>query len=390
MHPAPFWSRVYSEGEKMTTELKKYVKEVGRKELVRIMEHAGFKASLMRAERLTGDGLHGLPPGEKIEVFPIASLPGCPDGWVREAGTYVVPVDADWGLWFDWTMNDALNHAIIPSVKGMNPITGRKIEGFDLEEYADKCPIHGCALTHGNLCSECGYEWPPQNYVCAPNKLWFDGFRQPDGSVRQFFFTDEVERDIASAAIGKENTVPAFGFACYKPKSPRTPPNNSMMRGVVLDGGIDMDMNNIWTTFEDSQPAIFTTSSMHEGPRYQINTGAYGSSLSKKPTFPMSSYTKGKKSSQLAKSTMLRSKSIKEKSVSKLKKTKAVSVGGGARINQSLQKDSLGLDGWLEKPSAVIRLYFCFEKQFRQIVKDGGVRELKRNPEGYLDGLKVG
>ena len=91
-------------------------------------------------------------------------------------------------------------------------------------------------------------------------------------------------------------------------------------------------------------------------------------------------------------SKMSRSKSIKvgAKSASKPKKTKSVSVGGGARINQSLQKDNLGLDGWLEKPSAVIRLYFCFEKQFRQIVKDGGVADLKRNPEGYLDGLPVG
>ena len=385
----------------MITELKEYVKTVSGKESVRVMEHAGFKASLMRAKRLTGDRLHGLPIGERIQVLPIAALPGCPDGWVREAGTYVVPVDTNWGLWFDWTMNDPLDCAIIPSVKGMNPITGRKIEGFNLEEYADKCPIHGCALTHGNLCSECGYELPLQNYVSSPNILWLDGFRQPDGSVRQFFFTDEEERDIASAVIGKENTVPAFGFAFFRPKSPRTPPNNSIMRGVCLDG---MDMDNSWVSgnsstygYSSNVTLNFSTQELRGdcddfcSGSYK-KSGLYQSSLNENPIFPM---PKGKKSSQLTKSMMSRSKSIKVgtrnlKSASKPEKTKTVSVGGGARINQSLKKDSLGLDGWLEKPSAVIRLYFCFEKQFRQIVKDGGVADLKRNPEGYLDGLPVG
>ena len=81
-----------------------FIKEAN-KSAVTVMEHAGFKARIMKARRLTGEGVHGLPSGSPIDVFPIASLPGCPEGWVKEAGTYVCPVSSDWGLWFDWTLN---------------------------------------------------------------------------------------------------------------------------------------------------------------------------------------------------------------------------------------------------------------------------------------------
>jgi len=380
----------------------KEFKEYGLHKMV-VNDHV---ARIMIAERLKGDKVFDLPPGRMATVFPVDCLPGSPKEWIKGSGSYVVPIESDFGIWFDWKTGDYtqdLNTAIIPSIKGMNPITGRKIDSLRLEEYSHKCPIHNKDFSHSRFCTECGYEWPPQNYVTKDSgEIWLDGFRQPDGSVRQFFFTDEEERDIASAVIGKQNTVPAFGFAFYRPKNPRTPPNNSVMRGVCLDGGMD----NSWldgdlSTYCDTSSVSFNSSTQGYTDEFTMEdscggsykkSGPYQSSLNKKPTFPM---PKGKKSSQLTKSMMSRSKSIKVgarnlKSVSKPKKTKTVSVGGGARINQSLKKDSLGLDGWLEKPSAVIRLYFCFEKQFRQIVKDGGVADLKRNPEGYLDGLPVG
>jgi hypothetical protein len=66
-----------------------------------------------------------------------------------------------------------------------------------------------------------------------------------------------------------------------------------------------------------------------------------------------------------------------------------VSIGAGARLHQELVRDSLGLDGWKPEPEAIIRLYFCFEEQFRAIVA-GGIRDLKGEQEGYLKGLPVG
>jgi hypothetical protein len=69
--------------------------------------------------------------------------------------------------------------------------------------------------------------------------------------------------------------------------------------------------------------------------------------------------------------------------------SKSVSVGAGARINQELAKDSLGLEGWKDEPEAIIRLYFVFEEQFHEIVR-GGIKELKGDKEGYLKNLPVG
>ena len=372
------------------------------KSIVREMECGGFKASLMRAERLQGDCLHGLPPGSKVEVFPIAALPGCPEGWVRATGTYVCPVDVSWGLWFDWTMNDQYNTAIIPSVKGMNPITGQKIDHIGMEQYRDKCPIHNTDFGHDRYCEKCSYKWPSQNYVCYPDTLWWDGFRSPDGSVRQFFFTEDEKRDIASLVIGKENTVPAFGFVFYRTKVQRniTPPNEP--RGSILVGG------NSWG---------------HEWIK-NIKYGVCGSAAPNNNDYEDSGecmcdiyaaeakaddccvdaekITKDNyKSSPIVSSCSVQHTNSSKKylrSIDREEKTsgnivipkKEVSVGGGARINQSLTVDPLALDGWCEKEAALIRLYFVFEPQFREIVEKGGIKDISGTDTGYLSGLPLG
>jgi len=354
-----------------------YATKVAKKGYVHSMMHAGFQARLMKARRLEDtERVHVLPPGQPIPIFPIAALPGAPKEWVREAGTYVCPVDVGWGLWFDWTMNDSLNTAVIPSVKGMNPITGRKLEGLQLEQFADKCPKHGKPFAHGRHCEECGYEWPPQNYVCAPNTLWWDGFRQPDGTVRQFFFTDEDKRDIANLVIGKENTVPAFGFAFYRPKTPRTPPPK-----ITRYSGISGQSVGGW----DSDYETYDSGSIQVQSLYASNTSAdasksYSSTgLSQK----FGGMIRGLDPSYKAKAR-------KAQTAKSVKRSKSVSVGAGAKIHQDLETDSLGLEGWQDKHSAVIRLYFCFEEQFERIVEQGGVKEFKSDDQGYLKDLPVG
>ena len=370
-----------------------YAQRIAKQGWVMEMEHAGFKAQLMMAERLSdSDRSYGLPPGDPIPVFPIATLPGAPKEWVREAGTYVCPVDVEKGLWFDWTHNDQLNTAVIPSVKGMNPITGQKIENLRLEQYADKCPVHDKPFAHGRLCEECGYEWPPQNYVCAPNTLWWDGWRQSDGTVRQFFFTDEEKRDIASLIIGKENTVPAFGFAFYRPKNPRSYPRQ-VMRGSGFGGqslmgsktcnAISVYSQKIsdksWQPQESSgSPSYDKTAGMASGG-VQCNLGA---GLNDQNQDTLDHYGDDVVGESLF--------ALDELPEPTPRKTKDVAVGAGAKIDQVLEDDSLGLDGWQEKETAAIRLYFCFEKQFAQIVKKGGVKELASNPAGYLDKLPIG
>ena len=170
---------------------------------VSVLGNAGYKASLMAAHRLEPrfrcsscgwriekeqdkskcphcqseeieEDPHGLPQGTPIMAVPIHCLPGAPSGWVRDPGSYVVEVDCEHGLWFDWTMNDSFDVAVVPTVKGMNPITGLKTEDVSMHVYREKCPKHDIPFGHNYYCEECGFHWPAQNYVSHPNTLWWD------------------------------------------------------------------------------------------------------------------------------------------------------------------------------------------------------------------------
>jgi hypothetical protein len=342
-----------------------FAREIAKQGHVLRMEHAGFKAELKKAKRLVDNGSpHNLPDGESIPVYPIAALPGSPDSWSREAGTYVCPVSSNWGLWFDWTMNDDLNTAVLPSVKGMNPISGLKLDGLTLSEFSDRCPIHDEPLSHANFCTKCGYEWPAQNYVSYPNTLWWDGFRQPDGKVRQFFFSEDDNRDVASHVIGKENTVPAFGFGFFKTKSPRIVKNYESCRltiNQINKWGVKVNtLNPVWLSDDDN--VTYTSSFFNHSnePDHLDSESIIGPS-----------------------GNVGLSRGI-------MRSVKSVSVGAGAEIYQSVVRDSLGVSGWNQEPSAIIRLYFCFEEQFKSIVSRGGVLDFKKNNLGFLSGVPVG
>jgi len=338
--------------------------------VMREMRLDGFVAKIMFAERLEGKSTHGLPPGRAAEVVQVDCLPGVPESWVRGRGSYVVPVETGTGIWFDWR-NGAerdMNTAVVPSVKGMNPLTGMPLDGMYLESYVEKCPKHGTRFKGGGrFCEECGWEWPPQGYITYESTMWWDGFRQPDGTVRQFFFTDEDRRDIASALIGKENTVPAFGFAFYCPKNPRTPPPR-MTRGVGWKKSfVPHEVNYVGSSVKYShrQPDVYSQT---------VDMGV--------ASFTAQSLA-GAQDSDLVRTSSISCSTNEKRSAS-------VSIGAGAKIRQGLMVDSLGLEGWQERPSAVIRLYFCFEEEFRKIVKKGGIKEFNCSSEGMLEGLPVG
>lgn len=375
------------------------------------MEHAGYKATLKKARRLVGDRLFGLPSGQDMSVVPIYCLPGCPDNWCREAGTYVVPVNTEYGLWFDWTAND-INTAVIPSVKGMNPITGLKIDSLKMEQYRDKCPKHNIDLSHKGFCSECGHELPPQNYVSVPNILWWDGWRQPDGSVRQFFFTDEDKRDIASLVIGKENTVPAFGFAFFKTKVSRIV-EKVITREIHDTYGFLSEPEKHWSVCDnflaENDTLLADSSNFKKCYTNYSATGCFGKSLGVTgptgktgPTgcsgsddgmsgtmgvAPLADF-KGAESECDFISGMDKPKSIKPMNL-KRSGSKDVSVGAGARIDQRLDTDKTALTEYFPEPQAIIRLYFVFEDQLNDIVEKGGIRKIENN-KAFLENLPVG
>lgn len=376
----------------------------------REMKHGNFSARLMRAPRLKDEKSGKLPPGAPIPVFPVDALPGCPEDWIGGEGSFVCPVDSGWGLWFDWTGNDAMNTAVIASVKGMNPITGQKLDGLKLEKYEGKCPVHDVEFKTGRLCEKCGYRWPAQSYIASPNDLWWDGFRQADGTVRQFFFSADEIRDVASAVIGKKNTVPAFGFAFFEPKTRREPPQTVLWHNQVTLASLGGTTRGIRGFTGPQGVAGSKGASGASGSSLRsANTAYYNQSASERfgssikcscsaspasampdvdslvPDAAMVEESEEKTAGGLviesAINNVLRSKPITAAA--------AVAVGAGAEIDQELKSDPLKIEEWKSEASAVIRLYFVFRPQFEQIIQKG-IKDLKGRKEGYLKGVPVG
>lgn len=383
------------------------------------MSYKGFKAQIMRAERLTGNHVHELPPGSAIDIYPVDVFQEPLSHWITGAGNYVVPVDSDWGLWFDWRLNDSMNTAVLPSIKGMNPITGRRTNGFMLERYSDSCPEHGEKFKDGNFCEKCNFKWPDQNYITYPNTLWWDGFRTTDGKVRQFFFTEELSRSIPELVIGKEDTVPAFGFAFFRPKVARQPTvasTRGFYFGTSSPSG-QMLGSNIGCKYGSSINHVYYSNSSNMAQNSEKKYMCLSSKLFKSSLTMDSCLTEMKTSGDIicsndntpiAVSAGPCAASVEEyrcfdesSDIKKLKqeltvkqrltkkKLSEVGIGAGAEINQSLVVDTLKLDDWQNEPASVMRLYFIFIDQFNEI-KNKGIKNLVGEKEGYLSNLPVG
>lgn len=332
------------------------------------MRYNGYVAKIMEADRLVGDCIHALPPGTSLPVYDVDQFSKHPDSWMTGPGNYVVPVKPNKGLWFDWTANDIHNTAVLPSVKGCNPITGLPTTDLKLVKYT-KCPTHDIEFTNGSYCEKCGYRWPTQNYVTAPNKLWWDGFRADDGSVRQFFFTEDLMRDMPSQLIGEKNTVPAFGFAFYSPKTRRVNPIEkswlSMSKSLNMPSGALYSDNYIANASSIcyAAPVVdLTTDSLFLDKEMSI-----GAPQALADQMGLSSLSRG------------------------IKVNKEVSIGAGAKINQALTPDVHALSTWQDEPDAVMRIYFIFEADFEKWkLASGGLKEFDTNSEGMLIGKIVG
>ena len=342
------------------------------------MKHKNFTAKIMRAQRLTGDYVHSLPPGSPIPVYPVDAFK-CPlSSWVTGAGNYVVPVDPDWGLWFDWRDNDEMNTSVLLSIKGMNPITGQRTNGFGLERYEEKCPIHNEQFKDGLFCEKCNFKWPVQNYVSYPNKLWWDGFRSEDGKVRQFFFTEDLAKSIPELVIGKEDTVPAFGFAFFKTK---------VSRQIQAPIPVSYILNYVPTG------TYVTSSKDYVGQNTTSNYASYRSCgpSSAKARIKSCSMNYSCEDINVTSSKDYRSKSFTDtmNETKKLKLTSEVGVGAGAEIEQDLLVDTLKLSDWEEKPESVMRLFFIFVDQFKEI-ETKGMKDLIGGKNGFMSGFPVG
>jgi hypothetical protein len=377
----------------------------------RVMNINGFFASIMRTGKKSEKSDDKLPPGVPIPVLPVDYLKVRPDNWVGGEGSYICPVDSDWGLWFNYTMNNPSNTAVLPSVKGMNPITGQRVNGYDLQDYQDECPVHKKPFSKGRLCTECDFKWPANNYIAKPNPLYIDGFRMPDGSVRQFYFTEDMAKSVPENVIGKEDTVPAFGFCFYKLKDfkpnweggehikdkfPKDAASNYSGFGAVrgLSGPTGFDSSGI--TMDSCSEVRYGSKSL-ESKRYfsksristdsKINACYFSASSSTVP-YAMSE-------EKTSEGIVIPDQNFYNPELDSLaletpvRRSAEVGIGAGAKIKQDFQKSTKTVEDWEKKPAGIIRIYFVFQEEFERYAT-AGFNNLEGNKEGYLEGIPVG
>jgi len=361
-----------------------------------VMSYKGYKACIMEAERLIGDGIFQLPPGNPLNIYYANQFDAYPEDWVKE-GAFVVPVKPEKGLWFDFRGNNYYNTAILMSVKGCNPITGQQLSGFHLDKYEKRCPVHNCDFIGERYCKECGYKWPDRSYLSG-NPLWWDGW-MTEGVIRQFFFTKDMMRDVATLRIGKKNIVPAFGFAFYSAKKGR-------------EGTNILRSNTKYSTKSSSNisPPSFTTKSASFfskcAPQADLLCSSpivAGQSISdtsyscldevSEKFYSCNSINIIEKSKEKPfHSISDKKRLIKRKSeirVEEVEEKESVSIGAGAKIAQELPLDPDGVDTWKDTPDSVMTIYFMFQKEFDELVSKG-FHDIDKPNKGILEGIPVG
>lgn len=380
------------------------------------MTYKGYSAQVMESERLVGDSIHSLPPGRALDVHQAETFNVYPENWVKK-GAFVIPVKPNKGLWFNFRMNDENNTAVLLTVKGCNPITGLQSSGFHLDKYVDKCPKHGCDFVSERFCPECGYKWPDRSYLSG-TPLWWDGW-VADGAIRQFYFTEEMMRDIATHMIGKENTVPAFGFAFYSPKIPRevyTAMNISTVSSSDIKYGYMKQLvptiNNVYYSSTSSDTLKSFNSSL--STKKNIGRGLLRCKSESAPSCSLDALYSAGAGGQSAETytvgaSMLDAPGLErdrgfppseECSADMVKDypvdqersftpQKEVAVGAGAKIHQELPIDTYPVDSWKDTPDAVMTIYFVFQEEFKNMIA-GGFKDFKDCKEGMLNGLPVG
>jgi hypothetical protein len=317
-----------------------------------------------------------------------------------KASSYFVPATVNRGMWFDFTMNS--NHrydlAIVVSVQGINPVTGKKVTQLNLEQYREKCPVHNIEFRQDRFCPECNYSWPAQNYIATTTgqMLWIDGFRNEKGEVRQYIITEDITRGVAAQVIG-DDRVWAIGFAFYLSKEPRKNP--------VYTRGQDWGMHSLSMADSGEYGADMASIDYDScvsglsGPTGPCGAvGAYGpcGDGSKSLSFNMAS-TQHVNSCSCSKGAMHRKAGggiIRAQSMIAPRTTpapttqqKMLEIGAGARINQEIGVDPNPIDYWQAEPIGLIYANYVDDVMFRQILK-AGQRQVKK--ENALAGLKVG
>jgi hypothetical protein len=324
-------------------------------------------------------GVHSLPPYDVREVYPTDKYPAAPADWPRgdaKSASFFVPVQEGRGMWLDFNPCRSHTHevAVLLSIQGINPLTGAKIEGFGLDQYKTKCPVHACEFQANRHCPECGYAWPAQNYLCTtgtPNgQLWLDGFRAPDGKVRQYVFTAEEARGVAAQIIGDKRSF-NIGIAFYlSNEKKKVQPASPVYRGFPFG-----DVKKSYSHGSVCSADDFYSSGMTEFH----DTMTFSSKLGKARHMVADS----KPEMHVNNAHHL----MEEASVEKVTMEDRLEIAAGAQIRQDVYPDPESIDYWKAEPEGIIYVQYASAADVAKILA-GGVRATKA--DGFMQDIKVG
>jgi len=309
--------------------------------------YAGFNMPVALSESAHAQGLppYAPQPVHKVDEY------NSPDGWMHGSGkasSYFLAVKPGHGMWLDFTANANHKHhvAVLVSIQGINPITGQKQIGFGLQQHRDNCPKHNVAFGQDRYCPECKYKWPPQNYLATTGgqSLWIDGFRNDQGEVRQYVFTEETAKGVAAQIIGAERVF-AIGVAFYLSVAEKPRP-----KYVERGGLLGMGAGGGYESLESfgGGPASFGT-------------------------------TKG-----AAASGVLRSRGMTESAP----RAKQIEVAAGAKIRQEIGLDPENVETfWQKEAAGFLYINYADEETVRHVLSQGK-RDLTAGGEGFLAGVQ--
>ncbi len=367
--------------------------------------------ALKSVERNGVEVAQSLPPHKPVPAFLVDEYPACPDSWERSGPgviSYFAAVVEGQGMWLDF--NGCWSHlhdvAVLPSVQGVNPITGQAQEGTALEQYRECCPVHMVTFQDNRYCPECKYHWPAQNYLATTGtpwgRLWIDGFRAKDGIVRQYIFTENEVRGVAAVKLG-DKRVHSIGIAFYTSKQRKPEPPTV---GVVRGGSAS------WFTasgamYKPSGHSLYTSSVKHTATpsvTHNVNHSDGSSNVlgicSNSTTgsdvdgvdVALNGYMSpsvyfhdgGNLKALHGLDTDIENASQRVRSGAVAKR---LEVGAGARIDQPIDPDPNGLDFWNSNPAGVIYINYTTVQHVREIIEAGKRQECE---EGALMGVQVG
>jgi len=334
-----------------------------------------------------------LPPYAPRPAFLVEDLKEQLPHWKKsspEEGvhSFVVPVMPEYGLWLDFNRNRHHTHhvAVLISIQGVNTITGRKSDNFVLEQYRKRCPVHDLPLTCDGYCEGCKYKAPPQNYLASsatPNGLfWLDGWRAPDGSVREWVFTENAELGVAKRILGELRTY-SLGIAFVLSREPKPQPARQSWRDDwddILIGSACLGSDDII----GSSIELLGDLDEADGASLGFNYGETKAMAS----FPHNGFKSEKPPQKLrvAKSSKVVALGSPDRECT-IPDLPKLEIKPGAKIRQEIYPDLNDLSFWQDKPAAVFVINYEQSAIVAEILKSG-LRGQKK--EGFLDGFPVG